>query len=259
MESNSSVNLDSLEGSLRFLLESSHDADAKCESQILRVAYESSVCHTGGLCLNKLRLILTVLTIVTVAAPLLGVVLVYRDNLLGLVVPPILEPLITRGLPGAGLTGETSQNVTEVNGGTSQNVTVVNGTLVGLTDKPIELPQNVTTQYDPASRTVVFSFNFTNPLGIALTLDSLTTDVSCTQHSFPLGQAVLVSPVSLGPNKSAQISLSATWTEEALAHFDAEHTGEKTISVDLTNTHVSLGGISLTLNQKITVPDVPLS
>jgi len=181
---------------------------------------------------DKLRLFLVLLTIGIVTGPIVGVVYVYRDNLPGLLITPELRSIV---------------------GGGSDN-----DSLPGLTDRPLELPQYAGSQYDPASRTVNFSFSFTNPLSVGLTLNSMSANVSCTLHGYPLGEAALASPVQLGPDETALIPLSATWTQDAVNHLAAEHAEASTISVDLTDISVNIGGISVSLNQKITIPDVPL-
>jgi hypothetical protein len=197
--------------------------------------------------------------------PLAGVVFVYRDDLAGLVVPVELRGLdgsaSSVGLPDLGLANGSLVNGSSVHVDMS-NASSVNGSSVsvnvgGLSDKPFEA-SNITTVYDPVSRTVRFSFNFTNPLSIGLSLDSFTADVSCSVHGFGLGSAVLVNPVFLAPIASVPVLVVATWTEGAIAHFGSAHAGEKSIDVDLSNVNVDLGGISLSLPQKISIPDVPL-
>jgi hypothetical protein len=183
----------------------------------------------------------------------------------GLVVPSELKGLTNPG-SSLGLSNSDSGNVSLVNGSSvvvnMSNASFVNGSSVsvsvgGLSDEPFEA-SNITTVVDLISRTVKFSFNFTNPLSIGLSLDSFTADVSCSVHGFGLGSAVLENPVFLKPNATVPVSVVATWTEGAIAHFASAHAGENTISVDLSNINVDLGGISLSLPQKISIPDVPL-
>ncbi|MCL4430281.1 MAG: hypothetical protein M1167_05970, partial [Chloroflexi bacterium] len=48
--------------------------------------------------MDKVKAALTVLTVAIVVAPLLGVVYIYRDNLLGLVLPPQINDAKNGGL-----------------------------------------------------------------------------------------------------------------------------------------------------------------
>jgi hypothetical protein len=181
---------------------------------------------------DKVRLFLVLLTIGIVVGPIVGVVYIYRDNLSGLVITPELRRLLV---------------------GYSENYI-----LPGLTDAPIEPPQYNGSQYDPVSRTLNFSFSFTNPFDVGLMLQSMSSNVSCTLHGFHLGEATLVSPVSLGPNETVLIPLSVTLTQDAANHLATEHAEADTISVDLTDIRLNVGGIILDLDRTITIPDVPL-
>jgi hypothetical protein len=231
-------------------------------------SYESEwffVLRGWRLGLNRVRLVLSVLSVLLFVGPLLGVVLVNRDNLSGLIIPAELKGMVDSG--SGDLSNLGSQNVSAVNGSsvvvTFSNSSLVNGSSVsvslgGLSDEPLQA-SNITTVYDPILRTVRLSFDFTNPLVIGLSLDSLTADVSCTAHGFGLGSAVLAAPVFLEPNATVPVTVVATWTEGALVHFVSSHPGEKVISVDLSNLNLNLGGISLSLPSKITIPEVPLT
>lgn len=187
--------------------------------------------------MDKVRLFLAILTIGIVVGPIIGVVYIYRDNLSGLVITPELKKLLSGNLDD----------------GDSGNMS-----LPSLTDAPIEPPQYNGFQYDPVSRTLNFSFSFTNPFSAGLTLQSIFANVSCTLHGFHLGKANLVNPVSLDLNKRVLISLSATLTQDAVNHLASEHVEADAISVDLTDIRLNVSGIILELDRKITVPDIPL-
>jgi hypothetical protein len=222
-----------------------------------------SLVRIGAWKMNLVRLALGVLSVVLFVGPLAGVVFVYRDNLVGLVVPVELKGLVGSGSSlglsdlGNGSLVNGSSVVVNMSNASSVNGSSVSVNVGGLSDKPFEA-SNITTVYDPVSRTVQFSFNFTNPLSIGLSLDSFTADVSCSAHGFGLGSAVLVNPVFLAPNASVPVLVVATWTDGAVAHFGSSHAGEESIGVDLSNVNVDLGGISLSLPQKISIPNVPL-
>ena len=47
--------------------------------------------------MDKVKIALTVLSILIVIGPLVGVAYVYRDNLLGLVVPPQIKNMVNGG------------------------------------------------------------------------------------------------------------------------------------------------------------------
>ena len=58
--------------------------------------------------MDKVKIALTILSVAIVVGPLIGIAFVYRDNLLGLVVPPQIKSLINGG-DSNGLTSVGSQ------------------------------------------------------------------------------------------------------------------------------------------------------
>ncbi len=182
--------------------------------------------------MDKVRILLTLITVAIIAVPLVAEVVIYRDNLSGLIIPPEIKNLMN----GAGTGG--------------------NGSLL---EAPIEVPQMVSSEYDPISRTVNFSFNFTNPFSLDLTLRSMSANVVCTEHDFPLGKVALATPIQLRGGETALIPVTGTWTEDAVNHFATAHAGEQKISVDLTGMNVDISGITLDLTQRIHVGEIPLT
>jgi hypothetical protein len=181
--------------------------------------------------MQKVRIILTLITIITIVGPIAAELVLYRNDLTGLIIPPDLLSLIN---------------------GNGTNET-------GIIGQPIKLPQLVNADYDPTTRTVSFSFNFTNPFKLNLTLNSMTANVECAQHNFALGNMALANPVLLGPNETVLIPVTGSWTEEAMEHFKNEHAGATTIDVYLTELNVDVSGISLKLPDKYPVKNVPLT
>lgn len=182
------------------------------------------------LIMEKIRILLTLITVAIIAGPLIAEAVVYKDNPTGLIIPP---------------------EVTDLIGGS-------NGT-GGILEAPITLPQIVESEYDPISRTVRFSFSFTNPFGFDLTLRALSADVVCTEHNFLLGKAVLVNSVQLRGGETVLIPVIGTWTEAAIEHFTSAHAGEQKISVDLTGITTDISGISIDLTERIHVGEIPLT
>jgi hypothetical protein len=180
--------------------------------------------------MDKVRIILTLITVAIIAVPIVVEVAIYKDNLSELIIPSEINSLITG-------TGE-------------------NGSLL---ETSIEVPQIVSSEYDPISRTVNFAFNFTNPFSFDLTLRSMSANVVCTQHDFPLGKVALATPIQLRGGETALIPVTGTWTEDAVNHFATTHAGEQKISVDLTGMNVDISGITLDLTQRIHVGEIPLT
>jgi len=176
--------------------------------------------------MDKIRLLLTLITLATIAGPVVGVVILYRNNLLGLVVPP---------------------EVTEIVSGTT------------FTEESLEPPKLVDSRYDVASRTVTLTFNFTNPLKFDLTLKSMSANVECAVHKVPLGDAALKNSVNIRAGETALITVLCTWTQDAISHFQSAHAGAKSIDVDLVGLTIDISGINIQMKERIHVPNVPIT
>jgi hypothetical protein len=152
-------------------------------------------------------------------------VIIHRNNLLELVVPP---------------------NLSEILSGTF------------FTDGSLEPPKFVGSEYDVASRTVTLTFNFTNPFKFDMTINSMTANVECAADNFLLGNAALKQPVKLPAGETALITIAGTWTEAAIDHFQTAHPGAENIDVNLVRLIVDLDGVTVQMNEPVRVPNVQI-
>jgi len=180
--------------------------------------------------MDKVRVILTFISIATIIGPIAAEVIIYRDNLSEMVLPPELINLVN---------------------GKTANQTIFNQTA-------IKAPQLVNSTYDPISRTAKFSFNFTNPLNFKLSIKSMNANVLCTQDDFLLGQTDLSSPIEMQAGQTILIPVTVAWNQEAINHFTTAHPGAETINVDLNGVKVDVAGINFDLPNRIHVGAVPL-
>ena len=178
----------------------------------------------GETMLDKIRLILTVITIAISVVPVAAILLVYQNNLLGLIIPPELNEIADNLMSSGGANG--------------------------LELKPVGPPQ-----YDEASRTVTLTFQFKNTFPVDLSINSMSGNVECAAHSFPLGTVTLDKPVSIGVGETKTIIVLGTWTEEAIGHLQTAHTGEETIDANLVGLTVDVKGIQFQMNQSIEIPN----
>ena len=96
-----------------------------------------------------------------------------QNNLLGLVVPPEINTVLTNFASEEQL-GESLANITLVD-----------------------------SHYDSSSRMVTVTFEVTNPLKFDLAVNSLSADVLCAKHGVSLGHGGINNPVDLGAGLSA--------------------------------------------------------
>ena len=186
--------------------------------------------------MDKVRLALVLLTIAITVGPILGMVLVYRDNLLGLVVPP-----------------EINQVIDDLGSGSQ------NGNLPGESGNGI-LPEGPTDfQYDAASRTFTASFQFKNPFPLDVTLKSVSGTAVCDEHGFSLGTVALKSIVNMKAGETVTVPIQGKWTEDAVNHFQTQHQGEKSVKVSLVDATINAGGMTVQIPDRISIGEVPLT
>ena len=180
----------------------------------------------GEIMLDKVRLILTVITIAINVVPVAGILLAYQNNLPGLVVPLGINKIAKDGF---------------------------------ITEEPLEPPVFVDSQYNFTSQTVTLTFQFTNPFNFDLTINSMSADIQCDAHNFPLGNATLNNPVNIRGSETAAITVLGTWTQDAINHFQTAHAGAQSIDVELVGLTINVNGINVQTNEHIKISNVPIA
>lgn len=168
--------------------------------------------------MNKVKLILTLITVAITVIPIMGAVIAYRDNLPGLVVPSELTNLMNEG------TGPIATNNTSL--------------------KPPTLVSN------QADRTFSVSFQFTNPFPFDLKVNSMTSGVACKEHNFLLGNASLRDTVNMKAGETATLTLYGIWTTEAINHFQTAHSGQQNFDAELVDLNANLGGATVHIDKQ---------
>jgi hypothetical protein len=171
--------------------------------------------------MDKVRLLLTLITIAIVVIPIVGVLLAYQDNLLELFIPPEINEIADDFMGGDGTNGSGLEPPT----------------MVG---EP---------QYDKATRTFSATFQFKNTFPVDLTINSLSGNIECDEHGFHLGNASLSKPVSIDAGETETMTVLGTWTEEAISHFQTAHGDEELVDVVLVDFAVDVSGIQIQIDQ----------
>jgi hypothetical protein len=159
--------------------------------------------------MNKVKLALTVVTILITVGPLLGVVYVYRDNLMGIVMPPELTNMLTP----------------------DQESGQMNMQVFAPTDNPT---------YDETTGHFDYPFNFTNPTSTAFSVDALSADIYA-QNGEKLGTISLAQSVSIGPGETVPVDITGTLNPNLVNQYQSS--GFNDISIQ--NLDVTVGGVTL--------------
>ena len=186
--------------------------------------------------MKKVKILLTILTILIAVVPITAEVLIYRDNLTGLVIPPEISNLM--------------------NGG---NIAANMGTVTGdIANTPFEPPMlSGEPQYFPENNTVKFTYNFTNPLETEITITTLQAQVVCHDHDFLLGE-VGIDPSTLAPGQTIDITAFGVISDEALEHIVTQHAGQTSINADFKNLEVEMGGVTIQMDLQQYVGNIPI-
>ncbi len=175
--------------------------------------------------MDKVRLILTLVTIAIVVIPIVGMLLAYQGNLMGLFIPPEITEIGDDFLGGG-------------DGGDG-------GDGGSMLDPPKMVGEPV---YDEATGEFSVSFEYTNSFPMDITVNELSGNIECAEHNFPLGVAALSEPVSIDKGETGLLTLVGSWTDDAMDHFENAHGDEETVAVVLADFDVDISGIQLELD-----------
>ena len=172
--------------------------------------------------MEKVRIAIAVLTIAIMIGPLLCMVFIYRDNLIGLVLPPQF-------------------------GGSTSNEELFDLGDIASFGSDIKPPELVGSQYFSENDSYSLAFNFTNPIAEEISVDSFSAAVY-SKDGVLLGNVSLGSPLNIGPNESGLIDIAGGWTQQALDYFSSHSSLDK-IDVTFKDINVEMAGLELQLDE----------
>src|SRR3989339_89920 len=184
--------------------------------------------------MDKVRLALVLITIAITVGPILGIVLVYRDNLAGLFIPPEINQLM-KGLQGNTENPVQPDQTSDINDFLDSWLS--NGTIPNDVSDIMSEPPDI--QYDPVTRTFTASFQMKNPAPVDMTLNSINGTVECDEHKFPMGPVALKNSANLKAGETATVIIIGQWTEDAINHLEAKHSEEQNVRASLVGAVVS--------------------
>jgi hypothetical protein len=174
--------------------------------------------------MQYLGLVLILLNIGAIAAPITGVVLIYSNDLSQVIIPTEVEEIVSN--------------------------------TIGI-EESIELPQYISSSYDPVSRTAQVTFSFTNPFDFDLNLNTVFANIVCLDHIAALGSATLDNPVTIVQEETKEIIINFVWTQAAETHFLSQHISESNVDVKLVDMQLDVSGINIEVPEEIII-SVPL-
>ncbi len=171
--------------------------------------------------MSKVKVALTILTIVLTIGPFLGVVYVYRDNLVGLVMPPETP----------GQYSITNNDIANLNFTALENMQPI---------QPIGDPV-----FDQSTGVFTYDLNLTNPLPQELSLDNFSADIKTSDGQL-LGTITIPDAIHINPGDSAVVDITGNIRMQTLNDYIDQYGDTAEISVG--NINVTVGGITLHLD-----------
>jgi hypothetical protein len=183
-------------------------------------------------------ILLTLLSISLIVVPVGAVVVIYRDDLTGLVVPSELKGAIN---------GDASfilnDNMKSIDGYSGSDPNDLLNSFV--------TPTFVDAHIDESSHTFTVRVNVTNPLNYDLTLNGFSTDVQSIQGQ-TLASVNIAQPITMVSGQSTIIEVQGTWTQ-ACDSFITDHWYDSSITIALANIVVDVNGVTVERSEPLTV------
>jgi hypothetical protein len=192
--------------------------------------------------LQAVALILLLITIGTTVGPVGAVVIMYRDNLPALVIPPQVQELMN------GDTTILADNVINNDSG--------DGTDLG--QMAFVMPKFVSATVDATTKTFTVTVNVTDFLNYDLTLNAISATVVNSDDGNQLASIHLTNPQTIPGGKSALVTVSGEWTQAAEDYY-TNHPNAQSINVKLTNLAIDVNSIIVQTSQPIDIGTIPLS
>jgi hypothetical protein len=192
--------------------------------------------------MDRLKVFFALLSILIIVVPITVEVVLYRDNLIALVVPSELANLINHNS----------------NSGNSNNLVKNDTAISSLVNSGFDLPQPVgEPQYNPETKTVSFTFNFTNPLQTPLVLNKLEASIVSHDTGVFLGNVTLEKPLEMKPGQTMDITALDALSDETINYFKTNSFDQKSINADFVNLTVDLGGVIVQIDRQ-NIGDIPI-
>ena len=184
--------------------------------------------------MNKVKLALTLLTIAIIVGPFAYVAIAYRNNLIGLVLPPQFSTL------GQSL----SQN-------SGENPLSSSSSPINLTGSNFQVPQVVgTPQYNPVTGDFNVAINATNPLPNEISVDHLSVQIQSKDGSGLEGNISIPQAINIQPGESAIINVEGVIPQQLYNQINGQNNGKIDINnIVLKNLDVTVGGIKVHMDQ----------
>ena len=149
-----------------------------------------------------MKIALTLISIAIVVGPLVGVLLVYRDNLMGLVLPPEIKDLSSNS-------NKDSSSVSKF-----LNISVLQ--LPTLAGQPY---------YNQQTGAFSYPINFTNPLSTEISVDQISAEIKSKNSNIILGNISITQPIKIAPGANGIINATGILDPATVNQLKDQYSG----------------------------------
>jgi hypothetical protein len=168
--------------------------------------------------LNKVKLALVLVSIAIVVGPLAGMAFIYRDNLVGLVVPP---------------------EITNLEEGQVGDVTASNFVAPSLVGEP---------QYNPETGALDVSLSVTNPLDVQVSVEQFSADIRSKDSKIKLGNVALVSPIDIASGGNGIVDVAGNLSQELIDQIVSQYQDNGRVDIVVENVNAVVAGVEFHLD-----------
>lgn len=176
--------------------------------------------------MSKLKLFLTIISILIAVTPITVQIIIHRDNIVGLVLPPSIAGLLKGGTD-------------DLSTADAVDFAGMSFPLPYLAENPVFSKEN----------TIELIYTFTNPLDGRITITSMDAEIVCIDHNFVLGD-VYIEPATLEPHQTVNLNVTCTLSKQAIDHIATHHKGQDSINTEFKNFSVELTDIKITMDHR---------
>lgn len=206
--------------------------------------------------MQAVGVILTLITIGTILGPIGAVVIIYREDLTQLVIPPELNNFIKNSGDNNNNNGFNPNDNNGFNpndNSNDYNVSVDNGF------SDLFNPRFISAEIDKETGTCTIKFELTNNMDYPVTLNALDANIAVTQDMYPAGTITLANPITIPSNQTNLVTVTGYWTQDAKNYINNNYPEATSVEVYSTSMTVNANGMSIQITEIINLGSIPVN
>ncbi len=210
--------------------------------------------------MQAVGIILTLITIGTILGPIGAVVVIYREDLTQLVIPPELTNLLNHDQNGDN--NSLNPNDNNYNGDSPFNPNGnPNNYNISTSDDFSDFfqPKFISAEIDPETNICTIKFELTNNKNSDTALNALNSDMAVTKDMYPAGVISLSTPITIPSGQTATVTITGYLTQEAQNYIQTNYPDLTEAELYATNMSLNINGMYIQVTDVIDVGSIPVN